>query len=76
LTTKGIADKILARTKRHEAGCVFSAKHLADLGTPAAVDQALSRLVKDDKVRRLSGRLYGLPQVHPFWDRFGRARTR
>ena len=42
-----IANKILARAKRHGAGCVFSAKHLSDLGDRAAIDQALSRLAKE-----------------------------
>jgi predicted transcriptional regulator of viral defense system len=60
-----IADRTLARAKRHGAGWVFSAKHLSDLGTRAAVDQALSRLVKDGNIRRLARGLYDLPQVHP-----------
>jgi hypothetical protein len=61
----GIADKIIARAKRRGAGWVFSAKHLADLGARAAVDQALSRLVKNGKIRRFSRGLYDLPRVHP-----------
>jgi hypothetical protein len=60
-----VADKILARAKRHGAGWVFSAKHMSDLGTRAAVDQALGRSVKDGSIRRIARGLYDLPQVHP-----------
>jgi hypothetical protein len=60
-----IANKILARTKRHGAGWVFSAKHLADLGDRAAIDQALSRLAKDGRIRRLARGLYDSPKIHP-----------
>ena len=60
-----VADKILARAKRHGAGWVFSAKHMSDVGTRAATDQALGRLVRDGIVRRLARGLYDLPQVHP-----------
>jgi hypothetical protein len=59
-----IAYKILARAKRHGVGWVFSPKHLSDLGTRAAIDQALSRLVKDGSIRRLARGLYDLPQIH------------
>ena len=60
-----VADKILARAKRHGAGWVFSAKHMRDLGARAAIDQALGRLVRDGSLRRLARGLYDLPQVHP-----------
>ena len=59
-----IADKTMARAKRHGGGWVFSAKHLDDLGARAAIDQALSRLVKDGSIRRLARGLYDLPQIH------------
>ena len=60
-----VADKILARAKRHGAGWVFSAKHMSDVGARAATDQALGRLVKDGSIRRLARGLYDLPRVHP-----------
>ena len=60
-----IANKILARAKRHGAGWVFSAKHLTDLGDRAAIDQALSRLAKDGGIRRLARGLYDWPRIHP-----------
>jgi len=49
-----IANKILARQAAHGAGWVFSSKHLTDLGDRAAIDQALSRLAKDGRMRRLA----------------------
>ena len=60
-----VADKILARAKRHGSGWVFSAKHMSDVGARAATDQALGRLVRDGSIRRLARGLYDLPQVHP-----------
>lgn len=60
-----VADKILARAKRHGAGWVFYAKHMSDVGARAATDQALGRLVRDGSIRRLARGLYDLPQVHP-----------
>src|SRR5262245_49748254 len=60
-----IANRILARAKRHGAGWVFSAKHLSDLGDRAAVDQALSRLARDRRIRRVTRGLYDLPRIHP-----------
>ena len=60
-----VADKILARAKRHGAGWVFSAKHMSDVGARAATDQALGRLVRDGSIRRLARGLYDLPRVHP-----------
>ena len=55
-----IANKILARAKRHGAGWVFSAKHFTDLGDRAAVDQALKHVGLDydlsSKVERTQGR--------------------
>jgi len=59
------ANKILGRAKRHAAGWVFSAKHLSDLGDRAAIDQALSRLAKDGRIRRVARGLYDLPKIHP-----------
>ncbi len=71
-----IAHKILARAKRHGAGWVFSAKHLTDLGDRAAIDQALSRLAKDSRIRRVARGLYDLPKSTPYSVRSRQIRTR
>jgi len=60
-----VADKILARAKKRGTGWVFTARHIADLGGRAAVDQALSRLAKQGSIRRIARGLYDVPQVHP-----------
>jgi hypothetical protein len=60
-----LASRILDRAKRHGAGWVFFARHLSDLGSRAAVDQALSRLVRSGRIRRLARGLYDLPRIHP-----------
>lgn len=44
---------------------MFSPKHFSDLGSRAAVDQALSRLTKARKIRRIARGLYDLPRQHP-----------
>jgi Family of unknown function (DUF6088) len=59
--TKAVWRKI--RTKH--PGWVFTPKEFTQLGSRAAVDQALSRLQRSSKIRRLARGLYELPRVHP-----------
>ena len=59
-TTYPIADKILAKL-RTQRGPVPTRDFL-DLGNRAAVDQALSRLVRKGKIRRIKRGLYDLPR--------------
>ena len=60
----GIADKIMrrirSRSKRHD-GWVCTPTDFLDIGSRAAVDQALSRLVKDGGLRRVGRGLYDKP---------------
>ena len=60
----GIADKIMrrirSRSKRHD-GWVCTPTDFLDIGSRAAVDQALSRLVKDGDLRRVGRGLYDKP---------------
>jgi hypothetical protein len=44
---------------------VFSPSDFLDLGSRAAVDQALSRLVRKGMLRRLARGLYDYPKTHP-----------
>lgn len=61
-----IADKIMRRVRGHGKGVwVCSAKDFLDLGSRAAVDQALSRLAKTRKLRRVRRGLYDLPRPNP-----------
>ena len=59
-------DKAILRSMRAApAASVCSPRHFADFGNPDAVRQALSRLVKAGKIRRIRHGLYDLPRSHP-----------
>ncbi len=60
--THPIAEKILRRL-RARGGRSVSAKDFRDLGTPAAIRQALSRLVRQGAIRRVRRGLYELPRM-------------
>ncbi len=55
--------KIRNRLRRRGLGSVFSPSDFADLGSRAAVDQALSRLVKGGTLRRLDRGIYDSPKT-------------
>lgn len=58
-----VADKIMKRVSAHGRGkWVCSPTDLLDLGNRDAVDQALSRLVKAGKLRRIGRGLYDMPR--------------
>ncbi len=56
-------DKIRNRLRRRGLGSVFSPSDFADLGSRAAVDQALSRLAKGGTLRRLDRGIYDSPKT-------------
>ncbi|MBY0562147.1 DUF6088 family protein [Hyphomicrobium sp.] len=59
----GIALKIMNRVARHGRGArVYTAAHFRDLGSEGAVWQALSRLEKAGKLRRIARGLYDYPR--------------
>ena len=57
--------KVLGRVKSGAPGAVFTPKAFDDLGNRAAVDQALSRLARTGKIRRISRGVYDIPKNHP-----------
>lgn len=59
-----ITNNIMKRIHAKRRGWVFAPKDFMDLGSRAAVDQVLSRLVKQGKVRRLGRGLYDYPKQH------------
>lgn len=67
----GIADRILRRARAASArgARVFTPKDFIDLGSRAAIDQALSRLVKDGNLRRFGRGFYDIPRVNPMLSR-------
>lgn len=60
-TTKAILKRIRAKHR----GAVFTPRQFTDLGTRAAVDQALSRLQHSGQIRRLARGVYEFPKIHP-----------
>jgi len=57
-----IQDDIRNRLRRRGRGTVFSASDFADIGSRAAVDQALSRLAGSGLIRRLDRGFYDFPK--------------
>ena len=57
-----IADKILAKLRTRRAP--VPTRDFLDLGNRAAVDQALSRLVRKGAIRRIQRGLYDLPKMN------------
>jgi hypothetical protein len=56
--------RIMARLRGRGRGNVFSPADFLDLGTRAAVDQALSRLARSGSIRRLARGIYDYPRIH------------
>ena len=54
---------VLARIRGKGRGWVFSAKDFLDLGSRTAVDQALSRFARANKIRRLRRGIYDFPLI-------------
>jgi len=57
--------RLLRRVKSGAPGAVFTPRTFDDLGNRAAVDQALSRLTKAGKIRRVVRGVYDIPKTHP-----------
>ncbi len=59
-----MADKIMRRVSVHGSGrWVCTPKDFLDLGSREAIDQALSRLVKAGRLRRVGHGLYDRPRI-------------
>ncbi len=59
----GIADKIMKKVSKNKKGWVCTPKDFVYMGSRAAVDQALSRLVKAGRLRRVGCGLYDVPRT-------------
>lgn len=59
-----ISSRIARRIRAKDKGSVFTPGDFLDLGSRAAVDQALLRHVRDGLVRKIGRGLYDLPQDH------------
>ena len=56
---------ILRFMRSNRGASVFSPRNFDGLGSPDAIRQTLSRLVKAGKIRRIRRGLYDLPRQHP-----------
>ncbi len=67
-----LPSRILRRSRAYAAHGVrtaFTAKDFLDFGSRAAVDQALSRLHKDGRLRRVARGVYDIPKDNPILKR-------
>ena len=62
---KSIQDRVWARIRRAGRGAVHVPADFLDLGRRAAVDQALARLARAGRIRRLARGIYDFPKQHP-----------
>jgi hypothetical protein len=65
IAVASVPDRIMKRARAAGRGGVYTPSDFLDVAARAAVDQALSRLVKAGKLRRLARGLYDFPKVHP-----------
>jgi len=65
IKSHSIDDKILKSMRATKSASVFKTQHFLQFGNSAAIRQALARLTKDGKIRRIRPGLYDLPQEHP-----------
>jgi len=64
-TSQSIENKVVRSMRARPNAEAVSAKHFARYGNALAVGQALSRLAKAGKIRRIRQGLYDLPRPHP-----------
>ncbi len=60
-----VSQKILKRIRGKGRGSVYTPKDFLDLGSRAAVDQALSRLASGGYINRLKRGVYNYPKINP-----------
>lgn len=58
-----VATKIMKRVRGRGRGSVWTPVNFLDLGSRAAVDQALSRLVRDGQLQRAARGVYAYPKL-------------
>lgn len=62
---KSVYGKLRKQVEKRGRGAVFVTREFLELGSRAAVDEALSRLAKESVIRRLGRGLYDYPRLHP-----------
>lgn len=61
----GVTQQIVRRATAKGRGAVFTPSDFLDLGSRAAVDQALSRIARAGRLRRVTRGLYDYPRIDP-----------
>lgn len=59
-----IKDRVKKKIEEQGRGYCFNTLHLLDIGPEASIHKALSELVKEKMIRRLSQGVYDYPKVH------------
>ena len=62
---KSVQAQVVGRIRSKGKGAVFVPADFLDLGSRAAVDQALSRLARAGTIRRVTRGVYDFPKHHP-----------
>lgn len=62
---QSVINKILKRIRGKGRGHVYTSAQFLDLGSRAAVDQAMSRLARRGLIRRLKPGIYDYPRINP-----------
>jgi hypothetical protein len=62
---RDLKDRIAMRIRAKGRGQVYISKDFLDLGSRAAVDQALSRMVKGGVIRRVGRGIFDYPRTNP-----------
>lgn len=62
---KSTQDKVLSRMRRLGPRKIHVSKDFLDLGSRAAIDQALARLTAGKTIRRICRGLYHIPRMNP-----------
>lgn len=60
---KGIENKVISRIYGHQRGWAFLKNDFSDLGSDAAIRQALTRLVAKETIRRVLRGVYDYPKM-------------
>lgn len=66
-----LSQRILRRVAKLGRGQAFTPHDFADLDDPRSVGMALTRLVRDGSIRRLTRGIYDRPHAHPVLGRAG-----
>lgn len=61
---RSVYEKLKGQVEKRGRGAVFVTREFLELGSRAAVDEALSRLAKEGVIRRLGRGMYDYPRQH------------